>query len=484
VKHNHPFESTIMNSPHVDRDSHVAALIRSRQAVAADPGDVAAHFNQALALCQLGQWEQAIAVWEHVVLLEPDNAFAYVNMGVAHLEQAQWEQAEGAFTQAIRCRSDHAAAHFGLGITRAQQGQYEAAKDDWEQTLRLDPDHAEARYNLDFLASMPPERTDDAQANSPSVLPSNMAHTAQVEYEVTSQINMLPVTWGVDAPSVPKVPAENKIKLPPQSGPPLDAIVQSVMAAQQDALAGQVAATTRQPQNADEREPAQVRVEPTLRLDGKGRKKEHHRLRHQEASANDNSKGKWMAGGAMIVLALLLTAWGTRGIRNQAVPSSSAGSPAPSGLSVTSASLNAGNQSAVPPSDANTVAPVDHTTAILPQAGQPVPTRMMSTGDTGISRQTAAESIPTYPEHNSAETAANETSASSIHVRKTGRKRTQRLAASSEQASATRRKSRETRTARLRHGAANARSHDEDTFPTHSHTGRADNSEEWTDKIP
>ena len=529
-----------MNSPQVDRDSHVATLIRSRQAVESDPGDVAAHFNEALALCQLGQWEQALAVWERVVRLEPDNGFAHINRGIVHLEQEQWERAEHAFVQAASCSSNHAAAYFGMGIAYAQQGRHEAAEDAWKQTLRLDPDHAEARYNLDFLAGL---QTDDAEANAPAVFSDSIAYTGQVEYVVTSQITMQPVTWADNAPAdmalsvenqiaamgvgseafhaplaaalpaenllsqnLPEetpskealqeaaLPSENRVKLPLLVGPPLDTIAHSVIAAQQDALTEQIAATSAKTQNADEPKNTQVTVEPTLELDGRELKKEHRRLRRQEGGAAStrpapSARGKWVAGGAAALVTLLLAAWGSQGMRGQNAPTPSSGSSAPSNLSVTSASMKAGDQAILPPPVANTTAATSDTDTASPQAAPPEkairPVSSLTTpdDDTSISRQAGVEAALPNPKPRHAEAVADDAPAAPRPAHRTSRRRAERSAAASE----TRRKPREPQTARVRAAAAKARparSHDEDTFSTRSHARQSDNSGEWTDKLP
>ena len=457
-----------MNSPHADRDSHVAALIRSRQAAEANPGDVAAHFNEALALCQLGQWEQALAAWERVVRLEPDNGFAHVNRGIVYLEQEQWELAERAFVQAASCSSDHAAAYFGLGIAYAQQGQHEAAKDALKQTLRLDPDHAEARHNLDFLMGLP---INGAQENAPAVLSDSMPYAAQVDCVITSQITMLPVTWDVDAPSdkaspaeqlikpaavgegfaapseaaLPaeyllspdlseeKAPGESRIKLPPVIGMPLDAIAHSVITAQQESLTEQVAAKTGQAQNADEPKNTEPVVEPTLELKGREVKKEHRRLRRDEASARSNvstssAKGKWTAGGAMAVIALLLAAWGAQRMGGHNTLVSPSGSSAPSGLSVTSASLKAGNPVAIPSPAAPAAFSTSDMDTGLPQAVQPakssrsVSSDAAPTDDRSISH--TADAKPALPKRKPThtETVANDAPAAPTSARKPRRK--------------------------------------------------------------
>ena len=306
-----------MSSFSTPADSGVAALIRARQNIEADPDSVKAHFDHALALCQLAQWEPAVAAWQNVVRLDPDNAFAYINMGVVHLEQAQWPQAEHAFEQAVRCQPDRAAAQYGLGVVRAQQGRLEGpdgARSAWEQTLLLAPDHVQARESLAELNAM-------AQAEP---LP-------PVECVVTSQIHLQPplaqeaeAVVRKAAPNDPPgalntvaalsehtaaTPARQRIKIPPAVGPSLASIADAVIAAQHSARpdAGATVAANS--------EGGRDGITPTLRLNAADLKAGHRNLRAPAALSRPQQflsslPGRALLGaGTVSLLVVMALAW-------------------------------------------------------------------------------------------------------------------------------------------------------------------------------
>ena len=372
-------KALLMNSPHADIDSPVAALIRSQQALQSDPNDAAARFEQALALCRLGKWEQAVTAWEQVVRLEPDNAFAYINMGVIHSEQGQWAQAEQAFAQALRCRPEQPAAHYGLGMAYAQQGRQEEAQSAWERTLQLEPGHSDAQTNLAVLKTLAAEEFDappvecvvtsqinllatpesmemeDAQAHHIELSGAEAEHRhGYLETASEDRSRQVSRAAQADAPlPTPETQDKPRIKLPPVIGPSLASIAGAVIAAQSqpasdkatlpppDAASGQNAVVG--DGNAALRE--QNGVEPTLRLDAKALQRGHRALKRQEQAGMSPflSGRNLLAVGAVGVFLLLSAAWGVQQNRAHNQPAlfaDTASAAAPPPASTASAATN------------------------------------------------------------------------------------------------------------------------------------------------
>ena len=87
-----------------------------RQAIAARPDFVDAHYNLGFLLKAKEEIPAAIQEFQQVVKLKPDYADAFVNLGVLYSTQKKIDQAEQAYEEAIRLKPAMAEAYYNLGV--------------------------------------------------------------------------------------------------------------------------------------------------------------------------------------------------------------------------------------------------------------------------------------------------------------------------------------------------------------------------------
>ncbi len=482
-------------------ESDVAALIRAQQLVESEPDSVQAHFEHALALCRVSQWEQAVGAWRDVTRLEPGNAFAYINRGVVHLELAQWAQAEQAFRQALYLQPHQPAAHYGLGAACAQQGQMEAARAAWGQTLHLSPDHAEAQAALDELNLLAQEEA----------LP-------PVECVITSQINLQPPS-SAQTPVAPQPPARaessvsldapdaasreekpaaaaaqsQRIKLPQFNGPNLTSIADMVMAAQHTPRSDGAV------HNAAEASDESGSIAPTLRLDTKEIRAAHSRLRAASLPLSPRrAKGRVLLGTGLACIVGLLV-WAAQRPRTPAENTDANARMTLAALPVTSIGPTilpdtpAPSMSLVPPKPSP--ASISETERAAAREQDQTAARQTATAGTQAHDATTAPRIaPAHPaamRHHHAQTVAEDTEASHPAVSRPAR--VQQAHAQQVRAAATgsadiprsrQQNSTRTRQAATVHHRRNGGDGEEDTFAAHTTPAHSVNGDEWTDKLP
>ena len=119
-----------------------------RQAIAAKPDFVEAHWLLADILQRQGQLDPAIASYRRALELKPDNAAAYSRLAQALQQAERLEEAVESYRRALALNPDHADAHNNLGVALAEQGRWAGAAESHRRAIELDPDHAEAHSNL------------------------------------------------------------------------------------------------------------------------------------------------------------------------------------------------------------------------------------------------------------------------------------------------------------------------------------------------
>lgn len=470
-------ENTLLKSPSVTVDSPVVALIRSRQHLQANPENTTALFEQAVALCRLGQWEPALDAWEQVTRLEPGNAFAHFNRGIIHLEREQWQLAEQAFEAALRYAPEHAEAHFGLGMAYARQERYEPAYAAWQEALRLNPTHPEAHANLTMLAQMSATEVESlnfgsAQTMQFDCIASPFASSERAHGENSEDAQDSPLTlFGYE----PSETEERRIKLPPLTGPPLGSIADAVVAAQEaQAHDGN---DTLAPKVSEAAPVLEARSEPTLKLDSKALKREHARLAVNGASLlRQRHAAGWLRSlavtGSAVIAAVALTLWGTGHFRAPAT------SPSTSEMAI----VTPQNPSATLPAPADTP--------------QPVSTRVVSPAPVVIEPNSpvSASAVRASTFHARAHAAVRKASASHQQAEAKSERRprgeeishpSRRHSESSESADARPALRRpQARTPQAQQARPRQVRADEDTFAATRRATHANSAEEWTDRIP
>ena len=486
-------------------ESDVAVLIRARQFIEAEPDSVKAHFEHALALCRVSQWEQAAAAWQNVIRLEPGNAFAYINMGVVHLEQAQWGQAEQAFRQAIYLQPQQPAAHYGLGAACAQQGQLEAARAAWGQTLHLSPDHTEAQLALDELnllaredALPPVECVVTSQINlqppSPAQKPADTQPPARAESPsplaasaATLREEQPAALLREEQPVSPAAPRPHRIKLPQFNGPNLTSIADAVMSAQHTPRPDSAAHDSAQAHSESDS------IAPTLRLDTKEIRSAHRGMRAASLPPSPRRIAGRVLLGTGLACVLGVMVWAAQPPRSSAENAASMAHVTPAALPVTASAPTTLPDAPLPSSS---LAPSDTPPAFVPDKGQAAAreqdqtgTRQTVTAGTPTHDGTLAHPVQNHPavvRHRHIQTVDKDAEVSHHAVSRPARVPQARVAAanSDDIPHPRRQNSTRIRQAATLHHSRSGGNGEEDTFAAHANPARSANAEEWTDKLP
>lgn len=125
-----------------------ALLARTQQAIAKNPGDAQAHYDQAVALGLLGRPSKAVTEYQNVVLLRPKDAAAYEDLGNAYDVLSQPASAVSAYRQATRLAPGSARVLCSLGKNLKQMAQFSQAQAVLRRAIKIAPRYAEAHYTL------------------------------------------------------------------------------------------------------------------------------------------------------------------------------------------------------------------------------------------------------------------------------------------------------------------------------------------------
>lgn len=123
-------------------------LTRTQQAIARNPGDAQAHYDQAYALSLAGHKPQATVEYQNVVLLRPSDPRAYLDLADEYDQRNMLLPAVAAYRQALRLDTTSAVGHYGLGWDLKEQGKLPQAEAELRQAVKLAPDYPEAHAGL------------------------------------------------------------------------------------------------------------------------------------------------------------------------------------------------------------------------------------------------------------------------------------------------------------------------------------------------
>ena len=96
------------------------ALEQANSFLAQNPKDIQGRFIKAMALSQLGQTDEAIALYTQIIEEAPETPEPYNNLAVLHAQRGQFDQARQALEMAILVNPDYAMAHENLGDVYAR----------------------------------------------------------------------------------------------------------------------------------------------------------------------------------------------------------------------------------------------------------------------------------------------------------------------------------------------------------------------------
>ena|GEM_PF-411663 len=150
------------------------ALEYYRQAIDKEPDNPDAYANLALAHQQLGQYEEAMAVYEKLFKLSPRHAAGHNNQGSLFQTLGRTEDAIASYEKAIAYDPKNADAYFNLGNVYRQTGRLEEAIGMYEKAAEFAADPVDALINLGAVYQMA-GRVEDAIETYKRALESNPA---------------------------------------------------------------------------------------------------------------------------------------------------------------------------------------------------------------------------------------------------------------------------------------------------------------------
>lgn len=127
------------------------AIVRAREALAADPGNV--DLVLALGLAQAGaqQYREAIATFGRGIALAPGNATLYRWRGHRYLSVREFARAEADLQRGLAIDRTTYGCWFHLGIVRFVQGDFAGAAEAFRAGLPFVPNAGELKGSVDWL---------------------------------------------------------------------------------------------------------------------------------------------------------------------------------------------------------------------------------------------------------------------------------------------------------------------------------------------
>jgi tetratricopeptide (TPR) repeat protein len=119
-------------------------------AVAAAPGNVAAHNNLGVALLDKGQLEGAIVCNKKAIELDPKFAPAHNNLGIALRAKGQLDEAIACYQKAIELDPKNTMAHANISVLLTNKRHDDEAIVRYQKAIGLDPKDRMAHHNLGY----------------------------------------------------------------------------------------------------------------------------------------------------------------------------------------------------------------------------------------------------------------------------------------------------------------------------------------------
>lgn len=120
------------------------AVAAFRQAVAAQPDSIPAHFNLGAALSQTGDLPGAVAQFEEVLRLDPNHPDAHYNLGLLLVHSNQGEQAIKHLQIAVADNPSDQNARFLLGQELLKVRRFDEAEKELSRVAQADPNNEDA----------------------------------------------------------------------------------------------------------------------------------------------------------------------------------------------------------------------------------------------------------------------------------------------------------------------------------------------------
>jgi predicted O-linked N-acetylglucosamine transferase (SPINDLY family) len=133
---------------HFSADSSLTAMLAEARRQAVKPGSAQAEFDLGNASCETGNYDEAIASYQHALALKPDFTEAHNNLGSVLSDLKRHEEAIASYRSALALRPAFAEAHSNLASVLNELKRHEEAIASCQQALAHKPDFAEAHCNL------------------------------------------------------------------------------------------------------------------------------------------------------------------------------------------------------------------------------------------------------------------------------------------------------------------------------------------------
>jgi tetratricopeptide (TPR) repeat protein len=123
--------------------------ITDREAAARDAAaPILARFEEAQALAQAGELEEATAVYLELMEERPDIVEVHFNLGALYARQEKWAEAEASYRKVLELEPDNGQARVLLAETLKNQGRADEGVASLESLVAESPDDPDLHYNL------------------------------------------------------------------------------------------------------------------------------------------------------------------------------------------------------------------------------------------------------------------------------------------------------------------------------------------------
>ena len=118
----------------IEGDEHLA-LAQFRRALECDPGHTPSRYHCGLMLHRLGELEEAVAVFDHVLSEVKDDRLVYESRGLVYQDMGKHAHAVKDFTMALQLDDDLGENYYHRGESRLRLGQLDAALDEFSSAV-------------------------------------------------------------------------------------------------------------------------------------------------------------------------------------------------------------------------------------------------------------------------------------------------------------------------------------------------------------
>ena len=129
------------------------AIRKAELAIKKDPKLAEAHKNLAIAYCDSGRPQEALAPVQKAISLAPDLAAAHYVHGKTLFKLGRLSEAVSQFEKAIRIKPDYAKAYYLMGRAYDLSNNPEAAEAALDQAIKHNPDEAYYRTMRDYVVA-------------------------------------------------------------------------------------------------------------------------------------------------------------------------------------------------------------------------------------------------------------------------------------------------------------------------------------------